>query len=80
MWTAGFSVTAFAQSAPEESSMVEFSAQAQSPSSPEMADAMRRDGKIYIVVAVLVSVLLGVLFYLINLDRKISKLERELRL
>lgn len=44
-----------------------------------MADVLRRDGKIYIVVAVLVSVLLGVLLYLISLDKKIGRLERELR-
>ncbi|GAA4312623.1 CcmD family protein [Nibribacter koreensis] len=48
-------------------------------SGPEMADVMRQDGKIYIVVAVLVTVLLGILFYLISLDRKVAKLERELR-
>ncbi len=46
---------------------------------PEMADAMRSNGKIYVVVAVLTIVLAGVLFYLISLDSKISKLEKELK-
>lgn len=45
----------------------------------EMADVMRSNGKIYVVVAVLGIVLAGVLFYLINLDSKISKLEKELK-
>lgn len=43
----------------------------------EMADIMRADGKIYVVVAGLVILLVGVLFYLFSLDRKITKLEKE---
>jgi len=42
-----------------------------------MADAMRSNGKIYVVVAVLVIILLGIFFYVMRLDRKISKLEKE---
>ena len=42
----------------------------------EMADTMRSNGKIYVVVAVLIIILLGLLFYLIRLDRKISKMEK----
>ncbi len=76
-WVAAFSTPAQAQ--PQETNTVEFSAQAPNASSPEMADVMRRDGKIYIVVAVLVTVLLGVLFYLISLDKKIGNLERQLK-
>ncbi|CAN5915129.1 hypothetical protein BH24BAC1_BH24BAC1_24000 [soil metagenome] len=45
----------------------------------EMADTLRQDGKIYIVVIVLLTVLAGVLFYLIRLDQKVSRLEKELR-
>ena len=37
---------------------------------------LRADGKIYVVAAVLVTILLGILVYLIRLDRKISKLEK----
>ena len=44
---------------------------------PEMADAMRSNGKIYVVVAVVLTILLGLIAYLIRLDRKISKLEKE---
>jgi CcmD family protein len=43
----------------------------------EMADALRADGKIYVVVAVLSAMLAGILFYVVRLDRKISRLEKE---
>lgn len=43
----------------------------------EMADAMRSDGKIYVVVLVLATIFAGIFAYLIYLDRKISKLEKE---
>ncbi|HEU5147232.1 MAG TPA: CcmD family protein [Chryseosolibacter sp.] len=42
----------------------------------EMADAFRADGKIYVVVAVILIVLVGLFVYLFMLDRKLSKLER----
>jgi hypothetical protein len=45
----------------------------------EMADQLRADGKIYVVVAVLSIILLGVLLYLIRIDAKISRLEKESR-
>lgn len=50
-------------------------AQAQQP--VEMADTMRSNGKIYIVVAVCLSILIGLFVYVFSLDRKISKLEKE---
>jgi CcmD family protein len=43
----------------------------------EMADAMRSNGKIYVVVAVLVIILSGLFFYVVRLDRKINKMEKE---
>jgi len=43
----------------------------------EMADRLRSDGKIYVVIAVLVIILLGIIFYVARLDRKISRLEKE---
>jgi hypothetical protein len=42
-----------------------------------MADQMRADGKIYVVVAVLLIILLGLLFYLIRLDLRISGIEKK---
>jgi hypothetical protein len=44
----------------------------------DMATAMRSNGKIYVVVTVLSIILLGFFLYLIRLDRKISKLEKEI--
>jgi len=43
----------------------------------EMADVLRRDGKIYTVVIGLVIVLTVMIFYLIRLDRKMHKLEEK---
>ncbi|OSZ78630.1 CcmD family protein [Chitinophagaceae bacterium IBVUCB1] len=51
-------------------------AQAQE-NAPEMADKFRADGKIYVVVLVLATIFAGIIAYLIRLDRKISKLEKE---
>lgn len=44
----------------------------------EMADTMRSNGKIYVVVAVLCIIFIGIVVYLVSLDRKVSKLEKEL--
>jgi len=43
---------------------------------PEMADALRSNGKIYVVVAVCLTILLGLFTYVFYVDRKISKLEK----
>jgi len=43
----------------------------------EVATGLRADGKIYVVVAVVVTILLGLVIYLISLDRKISRLEKQ---
>lgn len=44
--------------------------------SPEMADVMRSNGKIYVVVLVLATIFAGIIVYLVSLDRKISKIEK----
>ncbi|SNC68605.1 hypothetical protein SAMN06265337_2398 [Hymenobacter gelipurpurascens] len=54
-------------------------AQTTASNEPEMADALRHDGKIYVVVAVITVVLAGLLFFLISLDRKLSRLEKEVK-
>ena len=51
---------------------------AQNPNEVEMADLMRSEGKIYVVVGVLLIILLGFFVYLIGVDRKISKIEKEI--
>ncbi len=43
----------------------------------EMADLMRANGRIYVVVAVALTILFGLLLYVARLDRKISKLEKD---
>jgi CcmD family protein len=59
---------------------VPFSALAQAaPDEIEMADLMRSSGKIYVVVAVLLIIFIGLAIYLINIDRKVSRLEKERR-
>ncbi len=52
--------------------------QAASPSDdvPQMATGMRADGKIWVVIAVLVTILAGICLYLVYLDRKIGRLEK----
>jgi succinate dehydrogenase/fumarate reductase cytochrome b subunit len=52
---------------------------AQSADAPEMADALRANGKIYVVVAVVGVIVGGLLLYLISLDRKVSKLEQQIK-
>jgi CcmD family protein len=44
----------------------------------QMADTMRSEGKIYVVVAVLCVILIGLFIYLITIDRKLSNLEKEI--
>ena len=55
-------------------------AQQTTKNSIEMADVMRASGKIYVVVAVLCVILTGLIIYLIQLDKKISRLEREVNI
>ena len=41
-----------------------------------MGDTMRSNGRIYVVIAVILVILAGLFLYLIRLDRKMSKLEK----
>ena len=58
-------------------SILAFTVSAQSQN-VEMADTMRSNGKIYVVVAVLSIVLAGILIYVVNTDKKITRLEKEI--
>ncbi len=49
-----------------------------SASDVSMADTMRENGKIYVVVAVVLVVTLGMIFYLVSVDKKIKKLEAKI--
>jgi CcmD family protein len=57
-----FSVGAFAQASNERTGM---------------ADVMRSNGKIYVVTAVIFIIFLGIILYLVRLDRKMRRLEKE---
>ena len=46
---------------------------------PQMADALRSSGKIYVVVTVLVIILIGLFLYLVNTDKKISRIEKNIK-
>jgi hypothetical protein len=43
----------------------------------DMADTMRSNGRIYVVVAVVLVILIGLILYLVRLDKKITKMEKE---
>ena len=44
----------------------------------ESPDFMRSVGKIYVVVAVIVTVFVGIVLFLIYLDRRLTKLENQI--
>lgn len=46
---------------------------------PDMADNFRADGKIYVVIAVLATIFICVVVYLAVIERKLKKLEEELK-
>jgi hypothetical protein len=50
--------------------------QVQAQESVEMADRLRADGKIYVVVGIILIILAGFIGYLITIDFKIKKLEK----
>jgi hypothetical protein len=43
-----------------------------------MADAFRAEGKIYVVVAVILLIFAGMVVYMVSIDRKVKRLEKEL--
>ena len=42
-----------------------------------MADVMRSNGRIYVVIAVILTILIGLLLYMVRLERKINRLEKQ---
>ncbi|TAH08408.1 MAG: CcmD family protein [Sphingobacteriia bacterium] len=55
-------------------SLISFGAEAQTESS---TDLMRSNGKIFVVMAVVVLILVGLFIYLFSIDKKITRLEKE---
>jgi heme/copper-type cytochrome/quinol oxidase subunit 2 len=53
------------------------SAMAQSQTETTNTDIMRSNGKIYVVMAVVVTIVTGLFLYVFSIDKKISKLENK---
>jgi hypothetical protein len=51
---------------------------AQNEAEPEMADLMRSNGKIYVVVGAILILLLGLFAYLFTIEKKIKRLEEKI--
>jgi hypothetical protein len=51
-------------------------ATAQNNNTSTIETTMRSDGKIYVVMAVCITILIGFILYLISIDRKIKKIEK----
>jgi CcmD family protein len=45
---------------------------------PQMAELFREQGKIYVVISVIAIIFLSIVFFLIYLERKLKRLEKEL--
>jgi hypothetical protein len=45
--------------------------------SVKTTDTMRSNGRIYVVIAVILTILAGLVLYIVRLDKKISRLENE---
>lgn len=50
---------------------------AQVSNEPQMADLMRSNGKIYVVVAVMMVIFIGIVAYLFYIDKKLKRLEQQ---
>jgi len=50
---------------------------AQQSQQVEMADVMRSSGKIYVVIAIVVIIFIGLAIYLFSIDRRLKKIEKE---
>jgi hypothetical protein len=55
-----------------------FSSAQQTVAAPEMADTFRNDGKIYVVITVIGMIFVALVIFLILLERKVSKLEKQI--
>ena len=50
---------------------------AQQTEGVEMADAFRSSGKIYVVIATIVIIFIGLAIYLFSIDKRLQKIEKE---
>lgn len=49
-----------------------------SNNSVQMADQMRADGKIYVLVGIITIIFIGITVYVVSTDRRITKIEKNL--
>lgn len=52
---------------------------AQENNSVEMADTFRSEGKIYVVIVIALIILIGIFAYLYVLDKKVNKIQEQLK-
>ncbi len=48
----------------------------ETPAGPQMAEAFRQEGKIYVVIAVLAIIFLALIAYLVSIDIRLKKIEK----
>ncbi len=58
-------------------SLIGFMAKAQE--GPQMADTFRENGKIYVVISVIAIIFLALVVFLVYLERKLNKLEKQFK-
>ncbi|MCF8461957.1 MAG: CcmD family protein [Flavobacteriales bacterium] len=57
--------------------LLPFSVFSQEAKKVEMADLLHENGKIYVVVGVIAIIFIGIVVYLITIDRRLTKIEKE---
>lgn len=65
-------------SAQNSNGKIEITQNDYSNQSVEMADVFRQDGKIYVVVVVILTLLFGIFVYLFWLEKRLTKLEKDM--
>jgi CcmD family protein len=56
--------------------LINIAAFAQQPNNVDMADTMRSSGKIYVVIATISIIFVGLAIYLFSIDRRLKKIEK----
>jgi len=56
--------------------LINAAAFAQQPNNVDMADTMRSSGKIYVVIATISIIFVGLAIYLFSIDRRLKKIEK----
>lgn len=57
--------------------LLPFMGKAQEVTTPQMSDAFRSEGKIYVVIAVISIIFICIISYLVFIDAKLRKLENK---